>query len=306
MACYPDIERTHELSTIVVGIPDGKADERIDASDARSSPRHRLAVPVWISEITADGAAGVCGYQLEDISGSGLGIVATRPFTPGRIVLANLTANNTMWNGRTRVVHCTERGTDYKIGLALIDTSILQSPFEEAETNEPSDKCTTLDRLKDDIGKAMRAYRLARRTWGLLGVAVKEQIRGIIRELGPLPVDKDDNPRPGTPRAAVDGDVHVIVPTNLGWKWLPAWIANISEGGAGLFIPFEFIYDEVENELAGEFRLESGMAILIGVGAEPGVLWLPAEIAHRAGSSVNVMRVGVAFNTPNAQEAFGA
>ncbi|MDM8008487.1 MAG: PilZ domain-containing protein [Phycisphaerae bacterium] len=262
------------------------------AEERRQTPRRRIAFPLWVRIISGADAGSAQARQLIDLSPSALGIVSKTPYVQGQQVSVDVCINNITWSGLMRVIHCTEQAAAYRVGLSL--------------SAEPAAVGADLAQLQEQIPKAMRAYRQARISWNLLGTPVKKNIKRIISYLSPVDDDYEGPTQRQYRRAHVTGDVHLIVPIYYGGKWLRAQILDISEGGAGLCVPFSLPNEEIERELAGDFKIAPKMPVIVGIGNEPDTVWLPAEITHCSGPREGAIRVGVEFNTPAAQAAFGA
>ncbi len=300
---------TGPLEKVYAGVrsmPD--ADAAVATEERRQAPRRRLSIPVWIRVITGSTFSPAQARQLVDISATGLGFISKSTYKVGQSMMVELCINNTTWSGPAKVVHCTEHAGGYKIGV-MVTTSSQQDLVQMAiyNTSRKPTGARDLKQLQEQIPKAMRAYRQARASWGLLGTPIKKNIMRIISRL-PMPSDDEHvgESHRRHKRFQMEGDVHLVVPTYYGGKWLWARILDISEGGAGLSIPWDVRDNDVERVMSGDFRLAPKVPVIVGIGNEPHTVWLPAEITHCSPPQDGLIRVGVAFNTPTSQAAFGA
>lgn len=288
-------------------MPLATLDDNLGEKERRGAPRRKLSIPVWVRVITGSGVSPAQARQLLDISSFGLGINSKVKYRCGQQMMVELCINNTTWSGPMRVVHCTEMAGGYKVGLTVVgDAAGVEAEGAEGNRGRRPSDAANLKRLQAEIPKAMRAYRQARASWGLLGTPVKNNIMRIIAGLPPQEDNYRGHSRRKHRRMRITGDVHLVVPTYYGGKWLRAQILDISEGGAGLSIPFNLTSDDIERELAGDFKIAPKVPVIIGIGAEPNTIWLPAEITRCGKPENGAVRVGIAFNTPAAQAAFGA
>jgi hypothetical protein len=284
-----------------------KPDSTVAEEERRHTTRRRLSIPVWIRLVSGNNISPAQARQLIDISPTGLGVMSKAKLKPGQSMMVELCINNTTWSGPMKVVHCTETGGGYKIGLKVA-SKLPEGVTQAAEDNrgrKPS-STATFKKLQEEIPRAMRAYRQARVSWGLLGTPVKNNIMQIVCTRPPLEEEFQGQSQRRHIRRQIAGDVHLVVPTYYGGKWLQAQILDISEGGAGLSIPFNMGSDEIERELSGDLRIAPKVPVILGIGSEPNIIWLPAEITRCSKPQGGEVCVGLAFNTPAAQAAFGA
>ncbi len=279
----------------------------LTTAERRRAPRRKLSIPVWIRIVSGANVSPAQARQLVDISPTGLGIMSKVRYRLGQQMSVDLCINNTTWSGLMKVVHCTETAGAYKVGLSVNgDASDIATEAGEENRGRRPSSAANLTQLQEQIPKAMRAYRQARVSWGLLGTPIKNNIKRLINNLSPVKDNYKGPTQRKHRRMGVTGDVHLVVPTYYGGKWLRAQILDISEGGAGLSVPFSLSSDDVERELAGDFRIAPKVPVIVGIGSEPQTIWLPAEITHCSRPDEGAIRVGVEFNTPAAQAAFGA
>jgi len=274
--------------------------------DRRRAPRRKLHVPVWVRVVIGNHLSPAQARQLVDISASGLGIVSKVSYELGQVMMIELCVNNITWSGLMKVVHCSETAGGYKVGLTTITAHVGDARHPEQLVGRRPSDATTLKQLQEEIPKAMRAYRQARASWGLLGTPVQKNIMRVIANLEPIEENRPKDTERKHRRLQMKGDVHLVVPTYYGGKWLRAQIQDISEGGAGLLLPFNLTPDDIERELAGHFRIAPGVPVIVGIGTSPNTVWLPAEITRCEKPENGTTRIGVAFNTPASREAFGA
>jgi hypothetical protein len=280
-----------------------RLDEDATVAEQRGGRRRNLSIPVWIRIITGADLGPAQARQLTDISPNGLGFLSKVPIETGRYLVVELCINNVTWNGAMLVTHCTELAGGYKIGLVVEDSAAPSAPTKEGRRPHTTNN---LAKLQEEIPKAMRAYRQARLSWGLLGTPLRNNVARVIANLPPVNDGYKGKCQRRHRRRKLKGDVHLVVPTYYGGKWLRAQVMDISEGGAGLCLPLTLATDHIERELAGEFKICAHMAVIVGIGSEPNTVWLPAEITHCSKPKGAAMRIGVQFNTPDAQKAFGA
>jgi hypothetical protein len=289
--------------------PATTADTALVVDERRRSPRRKLSIPVWIRLVSGKSLSPAQARQLLDISPTGLGILSKVPYKPGQRLSVDLCINNTTWSGLMKVVHCTRTAGTYKVGLTvsteLADVKHGPEPGEDNRRRKPG-TTVNLKQLQQEILRAMRAYRQARISWNLLGTPIQNKIKRIITRLSPVEDNYQGPAHRRHRRMSASGDVHLVVPTYYGGKWLRARILDISEGGAGLSVPFSLSDDDIERKLAGEFRIAPKVPVIVGIGNEPNTIWLPSEIAYCSRPEDGAIRVGVEFNTPAAQAAFGA
>jgi len=299
------------LQDLIGGFPDMAKFERDAWLGKRGSPRYKLSVPVWIRPLTEAGPGPAHPYELRDISDTGIGLTSELRFEPQQRLQVDLCVNNIGWSSRMVVAHCTEAISGYNVGLELSEAPPPKTapPVVEEPLERPR-RLQNLEQVKEEICKAMRAYHLARVSWGLLGTPVKKRVLRVIEELLPasaeLSGEKDEGGWRKHRRLGMEGDVHLVIPLHYGWKWLRARINDVSQDGAGLSIPFDLIDNSVERELAGEFKICPEMTVIVGLGAEPDTIWVPAEVVHGSGPKDGAVHIGVQFNTAGAQKAFGA
>ncbi len=291
----------------------------------RGYPRRTLIVPITIRIIEQDGSLGPATTQwLQNISESGISITSHHKFDEDQILHVEICVNGTMWGGEMRVVHCTGTVSGYKFGLELKDPLPAQStpsptpwPVELERRKQPrilpdpthrfrraQRTHTWLEQAKAEIRKATRAYNLARRTWGLLGVSIQKQIKKVIEQFPGQLAPAVANERRKLQRHRTNVDAHLVVHSSAQWRQFPARIVDISEGGLKVEVNFQSSEDPAEWELHGEFSFYVGMAIVVGLGAEPNTLWVPAEVVRCGQSDGELQHLGVKFNTEKALEAF--
>lgn len=286
--------------------PIATSEQTVAEEERRRVPRRKLQVPVWVRVVAGNKLSPAHARQLIDISSTGLGIVSKVSYKPGQTMMIELCINNTTWSGLMKVVHCSETAGGYKVGLTIAKGSPNDCEKQEQNCGRRPSNATTLKQLQAEIPKAMRAYRQARSSWGLLGTPIRNNIMRIIANLAPVEETHQGQSQRKHHRLQMEGDVHLVVPTYYGGKWLRAHILDVSEGGAGLSIPFNLTPNDIERELAGHFRIAPNVPVIIGVGNSPNTIWLPAEITYCGEPENGATRIGIAFNTPASQVAFGA
>lgn len=278
----------------------------------RSDPRRTLIVPVCVRDIAKSHFESGNMCRLRDVTDWGLGIRSQIPFRIGKIVWIDLRVNNATWSGAMRVVHCTQTLGGYKVGLVIAEGVLTrQTSASKAKTEpngkDPSDPTPQLRKslrerewlvqAKAEIQEAIQAYELARRSWGLLGVSVRKEIRRVVNSL-PGTVDTAADRRRKHPRIRTGADVRALACVNGSWRRLPARIADVSEDGVGLVLPYDMGQGDTERELAGDTKVHAGMVVILGLGTGSNTLWVPAEVLHCQESADDKVRVGARFLTP--------
>lgn len=299
----------------------GLRDDLPDArSDQGTAPRKELKVPIWVRPAVAGpGAPGFCGHSMIDISDTGVGFLSRRSYEVGQHVFVEICVNGVTWTGEMSVAHCTEEVPAYRIGLrqlSRVPTAVTLFQETRRASDQPTDALDVLRKnvreqsslsvLKTEVRKAMRAYQLARSTWGLLGTSVRKQIQRVISGLPESgETQSDDNLNRQHARCSMAADARLVVELAHGWRQVPIRTLDVSEGGIGFLMPPDFSLDTVERELSGDVQLRKGTAVIIGLGAEPETLWVPAEVMHCQGGPRGLMRVGAQFATPGSLKVFG-
>ncbi|HSW45339.1 MAG TPA: PilZ domain-containing protein [Phycisphaerae bacterium] len=278
----------------------------------RGRPRTTLTIPVRVAFET-DGDVGVAQtYSLRDISGFGIGLYTHHPVAPGSSTLVDLEINGMRWSGRMGVLHCTETIGCYKVGLGLPGEAPRASQrlievVRAKQARSRSQEETNLSRIRDEASKAIRAYHLARMSWGLLGKAVRGRVRRIIKELSSsasVSTSLGVRKHPRSDVRDVRADTCVVLRLHDSWRMFPVWLLDASEDGVGLSMTEDLDNDPIGRELAGEIRMRAGMTLIVRLGHEPGRLWIPGEVMHCSQTDDGQVRVGVQFATPAAQKFF--
>ena len=300
----------HTAGSLAELLDDAQLSEEGEPSaelDYRSSPRFMLFLPIHVRTPTGSGLGPAHGYQLTDISNSGLAFTSAHPFEPGHSLLVELCANNTYWSGRVQVAHCTKTLSGYVVGGEAVESlpSHNEPPPDDHAAGRRQ-RIASLDQLRGEIHQVVRSYRLGRRTWGLLGASAKENIRKVIAALPGLSSENGEEGYRESERMRTRGDVQMVLALNYGWKRLHPRIVDVSEGGVGLRIPLERLDDQVERDLAGEFEISPKMFAILGFGSEPSTLWIPARVVDCVVDTDCMLRVGVQFDTGEALDAFMA
>jgi hypothetical protein len=218
-------------------------------------------------------------------------------------VVVELALNGMNWSGGMRVMHCTEMVTGYKIGLH-VDDVVLPDTGKAEEACKRRDLPQEVLAVKEQIAKSMRAYRLNESTWGLFGKSVRRKVAEVTKGLPEIEGTETEKCQRSQPRLQYDSGAYLLVPTYYGGKWLPAKVEDISKGGAGISMSPEIFKADIQRELMGDFRLDVSLPVLLGLGEEPDILWIPAEVAYSNRFSNGRVRAGLAFNTPKARKAF--
>jgi hypothetical protein len=211
------------------------------------------------------------------------------------------------------VIHSTGTISGFKIGLTLKDQpqpSINSSLVEATESvhglPDPTKRLrktyreqTWLDKAKDDIRRATKAYYLARRTWGLLGVSVQKQVQKVVNELPGEPTPAVQDERRKSQRRNTNASAYLVVHSTARWRQFPARVVDVSHFG----LKAEVVLGQ-DDAVEREFSFCKGMVVVIGLGADPDTLWVPAEIVRSQELKGGVVQLGIQFNTPKSVEAF--
>jgi hypothetical protein len=285
----------------------------------RSGPRRTLVVPVWVRTLPESVADPGRMCRLRDVTDWGVGLRSQVPYQLRQNVWIELRVNNATWSGAMQVVHCTQTIGGYTVGLVMAgftdpkdrcDADSKAAPRPDATGDPTSQLRETLRerewlvQAKAEIREAIRAYHLARRSWGLLGTSIRREIRRVVSNL-PGTVDTEKDTRRAHPRTQGAMDVQIVFCSHETWRRIPARLADASEGGVGLVLPYELIRDPAERERTGGFKAHAGMTIILGLGSEPNTLWVPAEIIHCQQPVGDLIRVGAQFLTSRSLAIFG-
>jgi len=275
----------------------------------RRDPRIALSIPVCVHFPNADGFGPACRFTLRDVSRRGIGLYSHMEFSPDEVIRVDLNVNDLTWSGEMRVRHCTETVGGFKVGLEL------EGDVPETTQPEPPHQCTppaplprvvrrraTLEELRAEVRKAVRAYNLAQSSWGLLGAGVRQRIRRIVSRQAGNETAQTQGSNRRQDRVAVDTGTRVIVPVNFSWREVLARILDVSEDGITLVMSNQIVTDLVERELTGELNVHVGMTLLVGLGYEPDRFWIPGEVLHCQSVGQDRVRVGIRFATPSAME----
>jgi hypothetical protein len=269
----------------------------------RALPRHALAVPIRVREITEAGTGPAWDYLLRDVSESGIGFTSKFDFKPEQLLIVELYLNNASWRGRMRVRHSTQTIGGYKVGLVPDELPLHEeSPPASAEEDRLDGqdwpgprKLVTLDEAKAEINKATSAYRLARLTWGGLGRSARKEIRDVVAGLPPAPSDLTGTCRRKYLRRLTEDDVQVLVQTNAGGKVVRAEIIDVSEGGVGLELFLESLDGATEQSFAGQFKISDDASFVVGFGSRPNRVWVRATIVRCDEPKDGRVRIGIRF-----------
>jgi hypothetical protein len=279
------------------------------------APEMSLSIPVQVSITADDGGVATHTHTMRDISGAGIGIYTYRPIPVDEVVAVSLALNGLVWSGPMRVQHCTETVGGFKVGLRSMGES---EPSAESESHfRPNDNARPAQRsimepaamseIRDEIRKTVRAYHLARSSWGLLGIGIRLQIRRTIRTLAGSCVPEPAGSKRKRPRSPANTDTRVIFRAYHGWRQATAWIMDVSEDGVGLAMPYDLLDDDsVEQELVGDLHVRVGMSMIIGLGCEPQRLWIPGEVVYCSEPTDRQVCAGVQFATPGSLQIFSA
>ena len=281
----------------------------------RISPRRILLAPVWLRRPGQAASDPGTRCFLWDISEDGASIRSLAAWKPGERVWVDLAFRGTLWSGAMRVMHCTRMVSGYRVGLEVTQREgPAMDPcagiFEGVEADAASDPTRPLraslherawEKAREEVREALRSYKRGRRSWGLLGKDVNQEIARALRGLPSEAMDVGENRRRKWPRMRTWGDIRVF---GADWRRLRARILDVSQGGAGLTFPLELVEDPIERALRGEYRLRPGMPVMLGLGAGPETHWVPATLVHCRPPADETIRVGVAFVTSQPLEAF--
>lgn len=265
----------------------------------------RLVIPVTIRSVDGVAPADRDRPSLQSASETGLVLSSRAPFGIGQILAIELCVNNTVWQDKLRVCRCESSGAGYHITL--------ESPATPASTprrddgNDPTRKFQRLVRerawlaqAKEDIKKATGAYLLARRSLGLLGGSVRKQISKAVAAMPGAPSAGNSDERRRHERRHTGGDTYIVLHSVKQWRLIAAQIVDVSEGGLRMAVPSR---GDAASE--GGEELANGTAVVVGLGAEPSTLWVPAEVVRVEPDRGGVRHIGLQFITPKSLEALG-
>lgn len=263
----------------------------------RRAPRSRVLVPSVVRLRPRSDPTSSITCELRDISSLGLGLAVHGELEPCQPVFVELHVGGVHWAGEMCVVHCTHSARGYRVGLMPgchvgIERDLDPAPAVE----EPDDEPVSLERIRAEIHAAVRAYRRAQASWGLLGASVEARITRAIQTLPPLPENATHDSRREHPRYPVVGDVQVVLASRHAWKHLRGRINDISLGGAKLLVAMKATDDFIERELIGDFGLRPQIVMIVGVETAEETLWLPARIIH-CFQHDRLAQLGVSFLT---------
>jgi len=281
----------------------------------RISPRRILPAPVWLRRLGQAASDPGMRCFLWDISADGVSLRSLAAWQPGEYAWVDLAFRGTLWSGEMRVVHCTRMVSGYRVGLEATQregpaVDPCAGVFDGIGAEAASDPTRPLraslherawEKAQHEVREALRSYRRARRSWGLLGKDVNREIDRMLRGLPGEAMDAGEDTRRKWPRVRTRDDIRVFA---ADWRRLRACMLDVSQGGAGLTFPRELVEDPIERALRGEYRLRPGMAVMLGLGAGPETLWVPATFVYCRPLGDETIRAGVAFVTSRPLEAF--
>jgi hypothetical protein len=284
----------------------------------RSHPRRILGVPVRVQVISDEGLGPPSTHWLLNISEAGMCLTSHCAFEEGLALWVEFQVNGQSWGGRMRVVHRTPLAGTYRLGLVLEEPSDEVSATSSGlrrtgrpghhevarEKRRKQQETLWLDTVRTEIRKASQAHRLARRTWGLLGVSVKQQIRKAVEQLAEGPALPEANLQRKTPRLPAGGDARIVFQIGGRWRQLPARLLDVSRGGVRVVVPAEVDSEAAEWELLGRIDLCPGMTLVVGLEVDSETLWIPAEVVRCEQPRGDVRDLGLQFNTPKSLRAF--
>lgn len=280
----------------------------------RSHLRQKLGIPVTIQRIGKGGELESPRTEwLQDLSSSGIGLISKYPYEPREIVQVTMCVNGVTWSDRMSVVHRTQSLAGYRFGLTLLDPPKTDDRARKLGSRIGSELATIetsrLMRMKDEITRAVRAYSLARRSLGLLGTSVRRQVTTAIETIANFATAAIDpqqaDERRGEPRVPSKCCVSIVVHSVPRWRLIPARVVDISRSGVRVTIPLELDRDMIETELAGPTTFCKGMAVIVGLGSDPDVVWVPAEVVRWTKPDHQTQDICIEFVTPASLRAFG-
>ncbi len=280
----------------------------------RAHTRRLLNAPIAVSRVSRNVAGPYANGTLRDISETGLCFVALSPYESGQELLVAFRVHDIIWAGRMRVSHCTETLNGYRVGaewMGDLQSRLLQTPDRPPSGPDQAAQRAAQDRewlkkMRPEIERAMRDYRLAKKTFGLMGVSVQKRIQQLIRSLPPETEATVPAPRRVHPRHRTPLETFIVLSIQAEWRRLPAAFVDLSEGGVGLLIPYNLTAGEIERAMTGDWFVYVGMPLLVGLQGAEGILWIPGEVVRTADPQDGIIRAGVRFATPRAMAFFGA
>ena len=278
----------------------------------RGQPRTALSIPVRVRFAADDRESSAHLYTMHNISRTGISLYAHQPLPVDGIVNVGLFVNGLVWSGPMRILHCTETVGGYKVGLESMEEP---EPSAGSESRPGPNECVrplcrpmmepaTFSEIRAEIRKTIRAYHLARASWGLLGGAIRVQIRRAIRTVAGPSVPEQAGSRRKRPRSPVNTDTRVIFRAYHDWRQVAAWIIDVSEDGVGLAMPDQLLDDAIEREMVGDLHVSVGMTLIVGLGCEPRRLWIPGEVVDCSEPADGQVRAGIQFATPASLQIF--
>jgi len=279
--------------------------DRVDTwSGKRSSPRSEIILPVRLRPL--DGikkpAGGAFTARTRDICDSGLGVTIPYELALAQQFQVEVFTDKGSWVGPMKVAHCTQTIGGYKVGLQSATASDelgTGEPPSQEQTARPepqdSDSLSTAQ-ASEEIRRALRDYRLAEKTWGMFGVCLDRQIGKLLSGLAPADGAIRQELRREHFRQAVEGQVHVLLPTGGGRVLMTTQIADISAGGARLLIQPRVVRHRWGEKAIEQGGWHAGKTVVIGLWTqESGTLWLPCRIVHCAARRPSGLTVGLQF-----------
>ncbi|NLX12781.1 MAG: PilZ domain-containing protein [Phycisphaerales bacterium] len=268
----------------------------------RTSPRYALNIPVVIQVLTDNRVGPPVEYPLRDISDNGICFISKINICHGTWLRAQIEVNEACWSGNLCVAHCTETVGGFKVGADQA------GPLGRKITSDPSHEITSsiqsrlremesLKAIAEEIQTVIRAYDIARLSWGLLGTSLKKKILSIVRDLPPVADAPVEQCRRKHPRKVMCGCAQLIVKTNYGRKRIDAKIINVSEGGGCLQVRNSALEDPIERKMAGDLLIQPETTLMLGIGGPDEMLWIPAEIRRMQKLDKKETEIGIQFVT---------
>ncbi len=268
----------------------------------RYAPRYSFSMSVTIQVLTDKGVGPPVEYPLYNISKDGLCFISQIYISPGTWLRASISVNDVSWSGCICVAHCTETVGGIKIG------AFQKGTFDVERTKDPSQEITTaiqsslremqsLRAIAEEIYKVVRAYDIARLSWGILGTSLRKRIKNLVGEVPEVEPEIKEKSRRRYPRKSMHQHVQLIVKTNYGRKRINARLTNVSEGGACLRIKNHALEDPIEREMTGGLLIRPETTIILGIGQSGSMLWVPAQVRRMKPIDENETEIGVEFVT---------
>lgn len=303
-----DVPALQQLSEVIQLLGPIDRDEADTWSGKRANGRTSVLLPtrIRILDEQENPQGPALTARSRDVSERGIGLVIPYPIDLLKHYQVELFTEMGTWSGRMKAMHCTQTVGGYKVGLESLDAPPPPPLRQPATSLEPQEVCEgepfTLEQAQEEVRRALRGYYRARRSLGVFGVNLEDEINRVIKALPP----SDDceiqvEPHRREYRHDVQGQVYLLMLAEGKPQLLAADIADISAGGARLVVPA----DEAE-AVPAEVGTAAGAETpaVIGLWTQSGTVWLPASVTHRENAENGAVSIGVQFGMVRGWQAF--